>query len=89
MAIFGVIALLAAVLVTFMPETSNTPLPDTIKVFDNDDRDDGDYDVLNTLFSFWNFKTLKNISKEGEQLGKGDTFWSSLCTRRRKNSTTE
>ena len=50
LAIFGVIALLAALLVTFMPETSNTPLPDTIQVFDND-RDDGDYDVLNKLFS--------------------------------------
>merc|ERR1719184_630868 len=54
LAIFGVIALLAALLVTFMPETSNTPLPDTIK--------------------------------EGEQLGKGDTFWSSLCTRGRKGN---
>merc|ERR1719184_489952 len=54
LAVFGVIALLAALLVTFMPETSNTPLPDTIK--------------------------------EGEQLGKGDTFWSSLCTRRRKGN---
>ena len=32
LAIFGVISLLAALLVTFMPETSNTPLPDTIKV---------------------------------------------------------
>ena len=30
--VFGVIALLAAVLVTFLPETSNTPLPDTIEV---------------------------------------------------------
>jgi len=58
LAIFGVISLLAALLVTFMPETSNTPLPDTIK--------------------------------EGEQLGKGDTFWRSLCARRRrKKDTTE
>ena len=30
--VFGVIALLAALLVTFMPETSQTPLPDTIQV---------------------------------------------------------
>lgn len=30
--VFGVIALLAALLVTFMPETSKTPLPDTIQV---------------------------------------------------------
>ena len=32
LAVFGVIALLAGLLVTFMPETSNTPLPDTISV---------------------------------------------------------
>ena len=30
--VFGVIALLAALLVTFMPETSRTRLPDTIQV---------------------------------------------------------
>ena len=29
---FGVVALVAAILVTFLPETSNTPLPDTIEV---------------------------------------------------------
>ena len=34
--VFGVIALLAALLVTFMPETSKTPLPDTIQVTRND-----------------------------------------------------
>ena len=32
LAVFGVIALLAALLVTFMPETSNSRLPDTILV---------------------------------------------------------
>ena len=32
LAVFGVVALVAAVLVTFMPETSKTPLPDTLKV---------------------------------------------------------
>ena len=69
--------MLAALLVTFMPETSNTPLPDTIMVFDYDDKDDG---VEHTF--------LLNL-KEGEQLGKGDTFWSSFCTRRRKNGTTQ
>ena len=52
--IFGVISLMAAVLVTFMPETSSTPLPDTIK--------------------------------EGEELGKGDTFWNSL-RKDKKNKT--
>ena len=77
LAIFGVISLLAALLVTFMPETSNTPLPDTIMVFDYDDKDDG---VEHTY--------LLNL-KEGEQLGKGDTFWSGFCTRRRKNDTTQ
>ena len=77
LAIFGVISLLAALLVTFMPETSNTPLPDTIMVFDYDDNDDG---VEHTY--------LLNL-KEGEQLGKGDTFWSGFCTRRRKNDTTQ
>ena len=69
--------MLAALLVTFMPETSNTPLPDTIMVFDYDDNDDG---VEHTY--------LLNL-KEGEQLGKGDTFWSGFCTRRRKNDTTQ
>jgi hypothetical protein len=29
---FGIVALVAAILVTFLPETSNTPLPDTIEV---------------------------------------------------------
>jgi hypothetical protein len=29
---FGVVALVAGLLVTFLPETSNTPLPDTIEV---------------------------------------------------------
>ena len=67
--------MLAALLVTFMPETLNTPLPDTIMVFDYDDNDDGDTYLLNL--------------KEGEQLGKGDTFWSGFCTRRRKNDTTQ
>jgi len=57
LAIFGVISLLAALLVTFMPETSNTPLPDTIK--------------------------------EGEDLGKGDTFWSSIFRRRKKNTASD
>ena len=33
--VFGMIALLAALLVTFMPETSKTPLPDTIQVTSN------------------------------------------------------
>ena len=32
LAVFGGVALLAGLLVTFMPETSNTPLPDTILV---------------------------------------------------------
>ena len=32
LAVFGVVALIAGFLVTFMPETSNTPLPDTIMV---------------------------------------------------------
>ena len=36
LAIFGVIGLLAALLVTFMPETSTTPLPDTLKVIKED-----------------------------------------------------
>ena len=31
-AVFGVVALVAGLLVTFLPETSNTPLPDTIQV---------------------------------------------------------
>ena len=35
--VFGMIALLAALLVTFMPETSKTPLPDTIQVTRNTD----------------------------------------------------
>jgi hypothetical protein len=29
---FGIVAIVAAVLVTFLPETSHTPLPDTIEV---------------------------------------------------------
>merc|ERR1712059_82412 len=29
--VFGAVALVAALLVTFMPETSNTPLPDTVE----------------------------------------------------------
>ena len=33
--VFGTIALLAALLVTLMPETSKTPLPDTIQVTSN------------------------------------------------------
>ena len=44
---------------------------------DYDDKDDG---VEHTY--------LLNL-KEGEQLGKGDTFWSGFCTRRRKNDTTQ
>eukprot|EP00090_Calanus_glacialis_P000129 TRINITY_DN10082_c0_g1_i1.p1 TRINITY_DN10082_c0_g1~~TRINITY_DN10082_c0_g1_i1.p1 ORF type:complete len:591 (-),score=101.96 TRINITY_DN10082_c0_g1_i1:22-1794(-) len=52
--VFGVVALLAGLLVTFMPETSTTPLPDTIM--------------------------------DGESIGSGDSFWSSL--RKRKSAKT-
>lgn len=44
--VFGVVALIAAFLVTFLPETAHHKLPDTIA--------------------------------EGEDLGKGDTLWSSM-----------
>eukprot|EP00092_Neocalanus_flemingeri_P007851 GFUD01008476.1.p1 GENE.GFUD01008476.1~~GFUD01008476.1.p1 ORF type:complete len:593 (+),score=112.20 GFUD01008476.1:105-1883(+) len=54
--VFGVVALLAGVLVTFMPETSNTPLPDTIM--------------------------------DGENIGSGDSFWSS-CRKKKPIKTTE
>eukprot|EP00091_Calanus_sinicus_P016779 TRINITY_DN36338_c0_g1_i1.p1 TRINITY_DN36338_c0_g1~~TRINITY_DN36338_c0_g1_i1.p1 ORF type:complete len:217 (+),score=39.24 TRINITY_DN36338_c0_g1_i1:243-893(+) len=54
--VFGGVALLAGLLVTFMPETSATPLPDTIM--------------------------------DGERIGSGDSFWSSV--RKRKSiKTTE
>jgi len=48
--VFGVVALAAAFLVTFLPETSNTPLPDTIE--DSEELGNGD--------TFWNqFKKPK------------------------------
>jgi len=56
LAVFGVVALIAGFLVTFMPETSNTPLPDTIM--------------------------------DGENIGKGDSFWST-CRKRKSLKTTQ
>eukprot|EP00088_Acartia_fossae_P014886 TRINITY_DN18038_c0_g1_i1.p1 TRINITY_DN18038_c0_g1~~TRINITY_DN18038_c0_g1_i1.p1 ORF type:complete len:399 (-),score=52.45 TRINITY_DN18038_c0_g1_i1:31-1227(-) len=51
---FGIVALVAAFLVTFLPETSNTPLPDTIQ--DSEDLGKGD--------TFWNiFKRKKYTVK--------------------------
>jgi len=56
--VFGIIALLAACLVTFLPETSNSPLPDTIQ--ESEDAGQGD--------TFWswlrNRKRQPNVEKE-------------------------
>merc|ERR1712212_1348928 len=56
LAVFGVIALLAALLVTFMPETSNSRLPDTI--LDGESIGQGD--------SFWTSCSTKKSLKTTE-----------------------
>ena len=55
--VFGVIALLAGFLVTFMPETSNTQLPDTIA--------DGEH--IGSGDSLWSACTSK-VSKKSEAI---------------------
>ena len=76
--VFGVIALLAALLVTFMPETSRTRLPDTIQV--------STYlrePLINLRFVLTytdNALLPYALLQDGEHIGSGDSLWSS-CRR--------